>query len=487
MEGIAITDHAGRRILCTHFPSALRANLAIDAAIASRSPVVWVAVSWNAKAQEHDTEDDSADELEDGQPWGNASRASADRNGLAVCQVIRGPVRYVAPVKTDIDPLVPLTFLNELHEVLLNYIGGNITEASLKDNFDVVLALLQEMLANGRPQLSQASQLRELVDPPSQLLAKVALNAATVAGLAVPMQTSANALLTSPLPWRRQGIKYNSNEIYLDLLETLSCTLDPNGKPLSSSVYGDLNCRSRLSGMPDLLLSFTDPTVLDEAPAFHASVRYSKWAKEKVVSFVPPDGNFRLLSFLHTPPRTSPALALALLPFSLTSSVTLGSSGGAFSITLTSRAPPSRPLTNLVFRIPLAAGANGVTATASGGAYKRDDEGRSVGGGAGRWEVENITTATTGAGWPDGRTGTTSHCLVWTIDQLTSTDRPAVLTGQYYASERARKPPCFTLSFDSPSAGFSGLRVNSLKLGGEAYNVYKGVKTSGKGVIEVRT
>lgn len=45
-----------------------------------------------------------------------------------------------------------------------------------------MLALLQEMLANGRPQLSQASQLRELVDPPSALLAKVALNAANVAG-----------------------------------------------------------------------------------------------------------------------------------------------------------------------------------------------------------------------------------------------------------------------------------------------------------------
>lgn len=38
------------------------------------------------------------------------------------------------------------------------------------------------MLSNGRPQLSQPAQLRELVDPPSALLAKVALNAANVAG-----------------------------------------------------------------------------------------------------------------------------------------------------------------------------------------------------------------------------------------------------------------------------------------------------------------
>lgn len=91
-------------------------------------------------------------------------------------------------------------------------------------------------MASGRPLLSQASQLRELVMPPSQLLAKVALNAANVAGsvtfrffrepvdacscfapatnsLTVASQSAANALLASPLPWRRQGIKYSSNEI----------------------------------------------------------------------------------------------------------------------------------------------------------------------------------------------------------------------------------------------------------------------------------
>ncbi|GAA5892505.1 hypothetical protein JCM5296_006149 [Sporobolomyces johnsonii] len=474
MQGIAITDSSGRRILSTHFPSSVEASVAIDAAVVSPSPVVWIPGAsgpWSSKDRAQEDADSDADEE---QPWASTSRQA--KGGLAVCQVVRGGVRYIAPVKADVDPLIPLTFLTELHGVLLSYIGGAVTEASLKDNFDVVLALLQEVLANGRPQLSQASQLRDLVDPPSQLLTKVALNAANVAGLAVPTQTNANALLNSPLPWRRQGIKYASNEIYFDLTETLTFTLDPNGKPLTSSIHGDVSCRSRLSGMPDLTLTFTDTTVLDESPAFHSCVRYGKWAKDKVVSFIPPDGTFPLLSFVHTPPRTSPALAFALLPFSVTSSVTLGSAGGTFHITLTSRAPPSRPLTNLVIKIPLATGANGVTATASGGAYRRDDEGRSIGGGAGTWDVVS-----------EGEIGRKGQTLVWKIDQLVSTDRPAVLTGQYYASEKARKPPAFTLAFDSPSAGFSGLRINTLKVAGEAYNVYKGVKMRGRGEVEVRT
>jgi AP-3 complex subunit mu len=46
----------------------------------------------------------------------------------------------------------------------------------------VVLEVLEEMLAAGRPLMSEPSQLRELVVPPAQLLAKVAQNAVNVAG-----------------------------------------------------------------------------------------------------------------------------------------------------------------------------------------------------------------------------------------------------------------------------------------------------------------
>ncbi|GAA5843013.1 hypothetical protein JCM3766R1_001662 [Sporobolomyces carnicolor] len=497
MEGIAITDLTGRKILSTEFPSSLRASLAIDAAVASSSPVTWLPASWNPPASRHLRRTPQAlsdDDDEDEEPLPH--RATSNE-GVAVCQVVRGTVRYIAPVKVDIDPLIPLTFLTELHDVLQNYIAATVSEASLKDNFDVVLALLHEMLANGRPQLSQAPQLRELVDPPSALLTKVALNAANVAGLAVPTQSNANALLVSPLPWRRQGIKYNSNEIYLDLVETLSCVLEPNGKPLANSVSGELECRARLSGMPDLALAFTDPSVLDESPAFHSCVRYSKWAKDKIVSFVPPDGTFRLLSFVHTPPRTSRALSLALLPFAIESTVTLGRAGGSFEITITSRAPASRPLTNFVVEVPLAFGASGVSGQVTGGRLKRDDQGRSVGGGAGTWDVvERLGGA--GAGGDEranqganasGRPRTTTT-IVWKIEELVSTDRPARLTGQYNVGDKgARKPPCFTVSFDSPQSGFSGLNVGSLRVvgGSETYNVYKGVKTKGRGEIEVRT
>lgn len=48
--------------------------------------------------------------------------------------------------------------------------------------------------------------------------------------------------------------------------------------------------------MPDLTLSFMNPRLLDDV-SFHPCVRYKRWETEKILSFVPPDGNFRLMSY----------------------------------------------------------------------------------------------------------------------------------------------------------------------------------------------
>jgi AP-3 complex subunit mu len=48
--------------------------------------------------------------------------------------------------------------------------------------------------------------------------------------------------------------------------------------------------------MPDLSLSFVNPRLFDDV-SFHPCVRFRRWESERVLSFVPPDGNFRLMSY----------------------------------------------------------------------------------------------------------------------------------------------------------------------------------------------
>ena len=50
--------------------------------------------------------------------------------------------------------------------------------------------------------------------------------------------------------------------------------------------------------MPDLTLSFTNPHILDDV-SFHPCVRYNRYEQSRVISFVPPDGAFKLMNYRY--------------------------------------------------------------------------------------------------------------------------------------------------------------------------------------------
>jgi Adaptor complexes medium subunit family len=87
--------------------------------------------------------------------------------------------------------------------------------------------------------------------------------------------------------------------------------------PLLTQVTGSIQAVSRLSGIPDLLLTFADPRLIDDC-SFHPCVRYSRFERDRVVSFVPPDGAFELMRYRvaaavgphgsHRAPTISPPL-----------------------------------------------------------------------------------------------------------------------------------------------------------------------------------
>jgi AP-3 complex subunit mu len=88
----------------------------------------------------------------------------------------------------------------------------------------------------------------------------------------------------SNMPWRKAGVSHANNEIYIDIVEEVDAILNASGGVVSSDVSGSIQAQSNLSGVPDLILTFND-------------VRYSRFEKDKVVSFVPPDGPFELMRY----------------------------------------------------------------------------------------------------------------------------------------------------------------------------------------------
>merc|ERR1739848_227081 len=82
----------------------------------------------------------------------------------------------------------------------------------------------------------------------------------------------------------------------MDFIEKLDLVVGPGNSIISTFINGAVECSCELSGMPDLTLTFTSPNLL-ESVQLHRCVRIHRFQKDRIVSFVPPDGKFTLLRF----------------------------------------------------------------------------------------------------------------------------------------------------------------------------------------------
>lgn len=116
--------------------------------------------------------------------------------------------------------------------------------------------------------------------------------------------------VTNIVSWRTEGIKYKKNEVFLDVVERLNLLVAANGSVLSSEILGAIKMRSFLSGMPELKLGLNDKALLEaqgsaagkkgvemEDIKFHQCVRLTRFESDRTISFIPPDGDFELMSY----------------------------------------------------------------------------------------------------------------------------------------------------------------------------------------------
>ncbi|XP_042488601.1 AP-3 complex subunit mu isoform X2 [Macadamia integrifolia] len=204
-------------------------------------------------------------------------------------------------------PLMGIEFLCRVADVLVDYLGG-LNEDLIKDNFVIVYELLDEMIDNGFPLTTEPNILREMIAPPnivSKMLSVVTGNSSNVSNT-LPGATA------SCVPWRTADLKHASNEVYVDLVEEMDAIISRDGILVKCEIYGEVQVNSHLSGLPDLTLSFANPSILNDV-RFHPCVRFRPWESNQILSFVPPDGEFKLMSYRikklkHTPLYVRPQL-----------------------------------------------------------------------------------------------------------------------------------------------------------------------------------
>jgi len=282
---------------------------------------------------------------------------------------------FVAVVDSEVPPLMVIEFLHRVVDIFEDYFGDCI-ESLMKEHNVVVYELLDEMLDNGYPLATESNVLKELIKPPNLFRAI----ANTVTGKTNVASTLPSGQISN-IPWRRTGVKYANNEAYFDVIEEVDAILDRSGSIISSEIQGVIDCCVKLSGMPDLLLSFVNARLFDDV-SFHPCVRYKRWESEKVLSFVPPDGNFRLMSY-HIASQN-----IVSIPIAVRHCITFKEGGGGrLELQLSPKSTGGKPIEGVVVEISMPKTVLNVNLTPTQGKYSFDSTTRQLVWDVGRMEA----------------------------------------------------------------------------------------------------
>lgn len=230
----------------------------------------------------------------------------------------RSNIWLAAVTKQNVNAAMVFEFLLKMCEVMQAYFG-KISEENVKNNFVLIYELLDELLDFGYPQNTDTGILKTFITQQG------------IKSASKEEQAAITSQVTGQIGWRREGIKYRRNELFLDVLEYVNLLMSPQGKVLSSHVAGKVIMKSFLSGMPECKFGINDKIVVDskgksaeEASRtksaiaiddcqFHQCVKLSKFETEHSISFIPPDGEYELMRYRTTKDISLPFRVIPLV------------------------------------------------------------------------------------------------------------------------------------------------------------------------------
>ncbi len=210
---------------------------------------------------------------------------------------------------------------------------------------------------------------------------------------------------TGALSWRRSDIKYRKNEAFVDVIEDVNLLMSAAGTVLRADVTGQIVMRAYLTGTPECKFGLNDRLLLDgedlshptgnragtkatraaagsvtlEDCQFHQCVKLGKFDADRIISFVPPDGEFELMRYRATDNIN--------LPFRVHPIVNeIGKTKVEYSIAIKANFGPKLFATNVVVRVPTPLNTTKISERTSQGKAKYEPEQNNI-----VWKIPRFT------------------------------------------------------------------------------------------------
>nr|CDP24962.1 Putative AP-2 complex subunit mu [Podospora anserina S mat+] len=224
-------------------------------------------------------------------------------------------IYLVAITKSNANAALVFEFLYRLIQLGRGYFA-KFDEEAVKNNFVLVYELLDEIIDFGYPQNTETDTLKMYITTEGVRSERAVEDSAKIT-----MQA------TGALSWRKADVKYRKNEAFVDVIEDVNLLMSATGSVLRADVTGQIIMRAYLSGTPECKFGLNDRLLLDndgmqtlpsgnrqgskatkaaagsvtlEDCQFHQCVKLGKFDSDRIISFVPPDGEFELMRYRAT-------------------------------------------------------------------------------------------------------------------------------------------------------------------------------------------
>ncbi|KAJ5104838.1 AP-2 complex subunit MU [Penicillium alfredii] len=301
-------------------------------------------------------------------------------------------IYLVAVTKSNANAALVFEFLYRLVVLGKSYFG-KLDEEAVKNNFVLIYELLDEILDFGYPQNTETDTLKMYITTEG---VKSAIANSPTDSSRITMQA------TGALSWRRSDIKYRKNEAFVDVIEDVNLLMSATGTVLRADVNGQIVMRAYLTGTPECKFGLNDRLLLDggeptgpgggrgggasgggigaskatraaagsvtlEDCQFHQCVKLGRFDADRIISFVPPDGEFELMRYRATENVN--------LPFKVHPIVReIGTTKVEYSVAIKANYSSKLFATNVIIRIPTPLNTAKTTERTSQGRAKYEPE-----------------------------------------------------------------------------------------------------------------
>lgn len=220
---------------------------------------------------------------------------------------------FVALTRSNVNPALVFEYLFQKIRILKAYLGEEFDENSMRNNMTLIYELMDETMDFGYPQNCAVDVLR------------LYINLGNIRQQDEPDASQLTSQITGAIDWRREGIRHKKNEVYIDVLESVSMLMSSTGELLRNEVTAQVQMNTKLTGMPECKFGLNDKLVIEKETSgrkpgveiddctFHRCVRLGKFDADRTITFIPPDGEFELMRYrvtenINLPFRIVPAV-----------------------------------------------------------------------------------------------------------------------------------------------------------------------------------